>query len=60
MKLFNLCRPRRTRAGIATEVIEHEGVGLGLHAESPEAAVTKARRLMPWLHTNLIAIPTEN
>jgi hypothetical protein len=54
---FRICRSRRTSAGIATEIVESDGVGVTLHADSPEAAVERARRLMPWLPRNLVAIP---
>lgn len=54
--LFRICRTRRTRAGIATEVVEHEGCGVSIHADSADEAVARARQLMPWLPKNLTAI----
>lgn len=57
---FRICRARRTRAGIATELLEIEGVGLCLHAPDADTAVARARVLFPWLPASLVAIPTEN
>lgn len=57
---FKICRTRVTRAGIATEQVEYEGCGITLHADSADAAVARARALMPWLPNNLIAIPEAN
>jgi hypothetical protein len=54
--LFRICRTRRTHAGIATEVVEHEGCGVSIHADTADQAVARAKQLMPWLPRDLVAI----
>lgn len=60
MRKFRICRARKTRSGVATELVERDGCAFTLFADSADAAVARARSLMPWLPTNLVAIPTEN
>ncbi len=58
--LFSICTEHKTSAGVATSIIKRDGVGLCLHATTPDEAIAKARRLMPWLPTNITAIPEAN
>lgn len=53
-KRFRICKERKTRAGVATE-----SIGLILHAESAEQAVTNARQLFGQ-YGALVALPEEN
>lgn len=57
---FRICKTCKTRAGIATDSVERDGCAFTVYADTADEAVARARFLMPWLPTNLVAVPESN